>query len=96
VVFRSCTTALLFLDLSFQKLHQIEDEHGNIFRPLFIGGWAWLPSNAPAEGWEGDFPTRINPGALYENRAYYEPIPKTSRQLEFKVPLGKRTLIFLP
>lgn len=69
---------------------EIEDEHGNRFRPISMRGWSWPPAENPM-----DYAARIHPGMTHKKIAYYEPIPLTSRQLKVKVPLGNRTLIFV-
>jgi hypothetical protein len=77
----------------WQGKGEIEDEHGNLFHPISLRGWSWLPGNTP-DGWGGDFATRINPGTTYENCVYYEPIPKTSHELKVRVPLLDKTVVF--
>jgi hypothetical protein len=77
----------------WQGKGEIEDEYGNKFKPRNLSGWSWLPDNTP-DGWDGDFSTRIFPDKTYDNAAYYESIPATSKQGVVRLPLNGQIVKF--
>lgn len=59
----------------------ITDEHGNVFKPLDLYGWTWLPGNMPNPDGGPDRGARIDPGKTRVRYLYTDEIPKTSKTL---------------
>lgn len=59
----------------------ITDEHGNVFKPLDLYGWTWLPGNMPNPDGGPDRGARIDPGQTRVRMIYTDEIPKTSKTL---------------